>query len=89
MVQNEKDQKMINLWNMLGKQPDHFLQPGRALLQIYVAEVSPAILQSNDQVPIYRENCFYQKYQNDYRSSQNRSLFLGIYKMCVSYIKQI
>ena len=47
LLQNEKDQKMINLWNMLGKQPDHFLQPGRALLQIYVAEVSPAILQSN------------------------------------------
>ena len=47
LVQNEKDQKMINLWNMLGKQPDHFLQPGRALLEIYVAEVSPAILQSD------------------------------------------
>lgn len=43
LIQNERDQKMVNLWNKLGKQPENFLQPGRSLLEICVAEVAPAM----------------------------------------------
>ena len=43
LAKNERDKKMVGLWNKLGKQPSDFLQPGRSLLNVMVAEVAPAM----------------------------------------------
>tara|TARA_B100000795_G_scaffold268962_1_gene257047 strand:+ start:82 stop:2670 length:2589 start_codon:yes stop_codon:yes gene_type:complete len=43
LEKNEKDKRLIDLWNKLNKQPADFLQPGRSLINVFVAEVAPAM----------------------------------------------